>query len=266
MDEIMVRLSALSLCTLFTLLAAGPVFAQEATSSSQTNERTRDQSARTQPAGNQSSASEPASPSGASMRPRVFVFGNFGFGGEFETEFDIGQASEDFEMGDMKMTTGFGAHIGFTVHRNFTLGGRLSYLTYTTDDMEDADYDRGNVVNLDAAPKARYPLQASSAELYATIPIGITVSPVPDEVEDVRSAQVRRVNPRSSTEYNTGVTWNVSILGGASYKFGQRFGAFVEGGWYNQNIKWKVEVSDEEGDETGSFSQFGLMAGLMASF
>jgi hypothetical protein len=203
---------------------------------------------------------------GPDMGPRLFVFGNLAFGGELEVEIETersagGQTQTetgDLDLGDMEMTNGLGAHFGFPVHRFFTIGGRVSYVSYFTESLDDIDADRLTLLNIDAAPKARYPLAGGSAEIYATVPVGLSLNFPNDDLAD------------GDVEAGTGVSWNISLLGGASYKFNSSIGVFAEGGLYNQNItipaEGTVQGVDIEQTTTGSFSQFGLLAGAFFTF
>lgn len=259
------RSFVISACALFALTAATPAFAQQGESSS--NTQTSGQQTGSQPAGAQGGTQSMGG--GPDMGPRLFVFGNLAFGGEIEPEIETettinGQTNTNTTDGqevDMETSNAFGAHFGVPVHRFFTVGGRVSYVSYLTEGMDRGDIDRLSLLNIDAAPKARYPLAGGSAEIYATVPVGITLNFPNEDFQDQAG---------SNAEYNTTTTWNISLLGGASYRFTSNIGVFAEGGLYNQNVKWVVEGSSQNTETTrtttASFSQFGLLAGAFFAF
>ncbi len=259
------RLFVISACTLFALTAATPAFAQQGESSS--NTQTSGQQTGSQSTGAQG-GTQPMG-GGPDMDPRVFVFGNLAFGGEIEPEIETettvnGQTNTnttDGQQADMETSNAFGVHFGVPVHRFFTVGGRVSYVSYITEALDQQDFDRLGLLNIDAAPKARYTLAGGSAEIYATVPVGVTLNFPNQDLQDTIG---------DNAEYNTTVSWNISLLGGASYKFTDSIGVFAEGGLYNQNVKWVAKGSSQNTEATvtttGSFAQFGMLAGAFFSF
>jgi hypothetical protein len=123
--------------------------------------------------------------------------------------------------------------------------------------LDDADSDRLTLLNIDAAPKARYPLAGGNAEIYATVPVGVSLNFPSDDLQG---------GGQGSLDFNTTVSWNISLLGGASYMFSSNLGVFAEGGLYNQNMRLTASESGGEATISGSFSQFGLLAGVTATF
>lgn len=208
---------------------------------------------------------------GAAMAPRFSAFGQFGFGGtlDAELETDPDTVIADDDEFDMNATTGFGAQFDLPLHRFFSAGLRPSLLWYDLD--RDGDLGRYTIVNIDLAPKGRYPLAGGAAEAYVTIPFGPTLNfPHSGREERLDSRFIDVTNSDPDFRSKTTVTWNFSVLVGASYMFTPTVGAFLEGGWYNQSVKLVAESESGETDrtveETGAFSQFGLVGGALLSF
>lgn len=210
---------------------------------------------------------------GAAMAPRISAFGQFGFGGtlDAELETDPDTIIADDDEYDMKATIGFGAQFDLPLHRYFTAGLRPSLLWYDVD--RDGDLGRYTILNIDLAPKGRYPLAGGAAEAYVTVPVGPTLN-FPhsgrEERLDSRFIDVDVNDSDPDFRTKTTVTWNFSVLVGASYMFTPSVGAFLEGGWYNQTVKLVAESESGEPDrtveESGAFSQFGLVGGVTLSF
>jgi len=201
---------------------------------------------------------------GSLMNQRLTIFGVTGFGGalddvETEAEANGNTNSSETDFEDMQATFGFGAGYEYPLARNITLGGRLSAVWYRSDRMEDSDFDRFILVNIDAAPKVRLPILRGEGEVYATVPVGLTLNPENDDMEEDIFGQ--------EADIGTGISWNISLLGGIHYSFSSNIGGFIEGGFYNQAIHWTAEAentagTDVEVDVTGNFAQFGLNAGI----
>lgn len=197
---------------------------------------------------------------------RVSAFGNFGFGGEADGEIrntDDDEEVADIDDADMETTNGFGAQWSYGILKNVTVGGRATLNWFSTDSWADQDIDRSMLLNIDVVPRGRYPLSGVPLELHLAVPVGVTLNFPNDELDqdlDFGPIDVGEV------EYATGVSWNLSVLGGATYWITSTFGAFVEGGFYHQKVSLPYEetVGDSTTDfvQTLSYNQASLIAGV----
>ena len=208
--------------------------------------------------------SRPAAGAGDS---RVTVFVKGGFGGELDGEIrevdDEGEEpSEPNELddADMEMTQGLGAEFAHAVQENVLVGGRLSLNWVNTDPLDDDDIDRSMLLNVDIVPRGRLPLSGVPIDLYLAVPVGLTVNFPNDDLDaDFFLGE---------TEFGTGVSWNLSVLGGATYWFGSSVGIFAETGWYHQRVVFPLETTSNFTDETveeiysGVFNQFAALIGI----
>ena len=197
---------------------------------------------------------------------RVSVFGKGGFGGELDGEIrevdDEDETSEPNELddADMEMTQGVGAEFAYAVQENVLVGGRLSLNWVNTDELDDQDIDPSRLLNIDVVPRGRLPLSGAPIDLYLAVPVGLTVNFPNDDLDsDFFLAE---------TEFGTGVSWNLSVLGGATYWFGSSVGIFAEAGWYHQRVVFPLETTSNFTDETveeiysGVFNQFAATLGV----
>ncbi|MFB6263277.1 MAG: hypothetical protein ABEL76_06585 [Bradymonadaceae bacterium] len=221
--------------------------------------------------GSSTSSTTDTSGHGPWRSSRLFVFGTFGFGGELDLETDIQNASNPADQTvDMQPTTGVGVHFGVPINRYVTIGGRTTFFWWSTEDSDDAGFDRFMALNIDIAPKARYPFAGGDAEVYATIPVGMTLN-IPNSSNEKEFEEILAQRGQDiPVNIVPTVSWNLSLLAGVAYRFTSTFGVFAEGGWYNQHVRRLVELEGStrtvEVDQTGVFSQFGLNGGLVLTF
>lgn len=195
----------------------------------------------------------------AADNDKLFIGASTGLGGEFEGDFDtdVPFGILDFDIDDdMETSWGGFLHYESPVHRHFAIGGRLGFLGFNTEGRADEDWSRNWAINADIAPKLRFPISGVPIELYATTPVGLSVLFASSDWED------------EDVEFDPGVSWNLSILGGASFLITDEIGVFAEGGWMLQNVNWNGETSDGAVniDLEGEFSQVALNFGLVLPF
>ncbi|QDG51027.1 hypothetical protein FIV42_09870 [Persicimonas caeni] len=191
-----------------------------------------------------------------SQRGRVLVGPMFGLGGELEAELSIPEldGSGDIES-DMLTTLGGFLQYEAPVHPYVLLGARGAFGAFIAEMQDDDDYARDLMFNFDAVAKLRYPFLTAPGELYVGLPVGLSVIVPSEDWED-----------QDGFEAETGVSWNMGVVGGLNYLLFEQFGLFVEGGWMLQNVALEGDVTTSygtfKGEFEGSFSQFGLTAGV----
>ena len=208
-------------------------------------------------------AQTPAEPATSVMGPRIMTYGKIGVGGEFEGEIEEQVGGdvdvEDLDDDDMEQTNGFGAEFDYPLHKYFVLGGRLSFDWAVNDSAEDNDVERSLLLGIDVVPKGRFPLSSIPLELYLAVPLGPSIT-FPDDDFD------QAFGPIGDIEWHAGVSWNISLLVGALYRFGPDFGAFFETGFYRQNLRFlgegEILGQDYEGVVRGGFGQVAFMLGF----
>lgn len=202
------------------------------------------------------SAPMTASAAGSS---KLFIGASTGHNGEFEGDFDTDVPFGIFDRDvddNMETTWGGFLHYENPVHRHFAVGARFGFIGFNTEDLADEDWSRNWALNADIAPKLRFPIPRAPVELYATTPVGLSVLFASETWED------------EDIEFDPGISWNLSVLGGASVLFTDEIGVFAEGGWMLQNVNWDGETSDGAVniDLEGDFSQFALNFGVVLAF
>lgn len=182
-----------------------------------------------------------------------------GLGGEFDgdAEVDLGGVSfgDDIAGEDMRNTVGGLINYDTPVHKYLAFGGRFMFASFIDDARADEDWARNWFFNFDVAPRLRYGLAQMPLEVYVTTPVGLSLQTAGEDWED-----------EGGVEFDTGVSWNLSVLLGADYLFTDDIGAFVEAGWMLQNVDWEGQTTGAfTSDVTvdGSFSQFALNLGVI---
>lgn len=170
----------------------------------------------------------------------------FGFGGEADFSGDVNFADDD-----MLVTYAFTGLGVYRIHKYFAVGGLTRLTIWNTDNADDADIGSSLGWDIDVLPRGQFPIN-DRIELYAEMPIGLTVDFANDEWGDSFGADV-----------DTGIGWNIGILTGAIFHFG-RFGVFGELGWIYHSFSH--ELSPGNVDVDISFGQFALQGGAVFDF
>jgi hypothetical protein len=191
---------------------------------------------------------------------KVFVGATIGSGGNFEGDWEsdsqlgplVFQAGDDIDA-DMETSWGGFLHYDTPVHRLLSLGGRMSVLSFITEDMADEDWSRNWALNFDFAPRVNFRPSALPIGFYATTPIGLSFLLPSEDWDD-----------EAGLDFDVGISWNLSVLGGIDFMVADDFGIFVEGGWLLQNVNWEGQSSDGNTDVAldGDFGQLAINLGL----
>jgi len=144
-----------------------------------------------------------------------------GFGGD--AEFD--QDNVDADLGG---TLGGQFGVDFVTSRYFSLGGEARIGAAKLQDTG----DRSKLIDLDFKPRLRLPLYRLPIELYAALPVGITIPRLADIASD------------NSDNYDGKVGWNIGVGVGANWFITESFGLNVEPAWLMH--RFKVEGANND--------------------
>lgn len=171
-----------------------------------------------------------------------------GFGGEAELdpEGDLGAL-----MGEDDLETSYGLGVAYMqpLHEYFALGGQLAFQSWTTDGLEDLDFDRSVLMDLSLVPQAKYAVR-ENVELYASLPLGITFDFFGED--DYFGAEVKG-----------GFGFNLGLFLGARVALDDSFGLLGELGYSYHVFEHTLEIpiSGTELDFDISMGQLGLNLG-----
>lgn len=175
---------------------------------------------------------------------RIGLTGSFGFGGKIETETEgFSGSSKD----DAEATVGFALFGTYPLHRHFHIGLRTTFGWVNSESGDNANIDATMVVDISPVLKARLPLMNDKLELYALLPIGLTISVPPDELN-----------------VDSGIGWNVGLQFGASYLVTDSIGILAELGWQGRGAT--STVTNGNTDVTFTMHQFALNFGAYFVF
>lgn len=135
-----------------------------------------------------------------------------GFGGD--AEFD--ENNVDADLGGT-----LGGQFGFDIvtARYFSLGGEARIGAAKFQDTG----DRSKIIDLDFKPRLRLPLYRLPIELYAALPVGLTIPRLADFAND--------------TNLDGKVGWNIGAAVGANWFITDSFGLNVEPAWLMHRFK-----------------------------
>jgi hypothetical protein len=164
-------------------------------------------------------------------RDRTRIYGGLwlGFGGDIEVD-GLG------DVGDLGKTIGGQAGVDVLVLRYLSLGGEVRVGGFDVGNFD----DRSRLIDLDFKPRLRLPLGRSPVELYATVPVGLTIPRLAD------------VDGRGVDE---NIGWNVGVGGGANLWVTHNFGLNVEPIWLVHHFG--TDGTDGEGNV--KIKQFSIM-------
>ena len=135
-----------------------------------------------------------------------------GFGGD--AEFD-----ENNVETDLGGTLGGQFGVDVLTSRYFSLGGEARIGAAKFQDTG----DRSKVIDLDFKPRLRLPLYRLPIELYAALPVGLTIPRLADFAND--------------NELDGKVGWNIGAAVGANWFITRSFGLNVEPAWLMHRFK-----------------------------
>lgn len=196
---------------------------------------------------------QPRPPHPYASQARLFVGPLFGFGGEMEGNEEAPSASYKAKIKSDMVTT-FGGFLQYEapVHSFVVLGARGSFGGFNFENFADADASRHLLFNVNGLMKLRYAFPGSPGELYAGVPIGLSVIVPSDGWEDAGS------------DMDLGISWNMSVVGGFNYLLFGEFGLFGELGWAMQNFSLNGENRNGvKFKVNGAYNQLALNFGVV---
>jgi hypothetical protein len=172
-------------------------------------------------------ASAPASTSAAHARPRgsvgdlrILAGMHFGFGGELDVNVEDGIGIAARNEPDLDPTVGLQAGVDYVLMDYFAIGGELRLSWWRPESNIapfQADPDRSLFVDIDVKPRGRYVFKNLPLEVYGTLPLGLTIASLNDDIP-----------------MDGGAGFNLGFGGGAIYFFTSRIGVNMEmlGVWH----------------------------------
>ena len=127
-------------------------------------------------------------------------------------------------------------------------GLELGVLFAKTDAMDDADQDRGTIVDVNLVLEGHYPYLAGKGEVYVKMPLGLAIAVPSNDLDD---------------EYETGTGWTVGLLFGNRYFFWGGLGCEFELGWQGHGVGGDRKTV---GEFESTSHQFQLRLGLIYGF
>jgi hypothetical protein len=162
-----------------------------------------------------------AAPRGGDSGWRILGGLHFGFAGDLEVDVDTGFGLTTGNDPDLDPTIGLQAGVDYILMKYFALGGelRLSWwkpernITLTSQ----SDPDRSLYVDIDIKPRGRYVFSGIPLEVYGTLPLGLSIASVNDDIP-----------------MDGGPGFNLGFGGGATYFLTPRIGVNTEllGVWH----------------------------------
>lgn len=155
------------------------------------------------------------------------------------------------------MNTTFGALLQFEVpvHSFVILGARGTFNSAILEADSDADWSRTMFFNVDALMKFRFAFPGYPGEIYAGVPIGMSVVLPSSTWGDLE------------VDMGIGLSWNMAVVGGFNYLLFDQFGLFGELGWVFQTYWLNGENNNSVKFSLDSaFSQLGLNFGIVIPF
>ena len=183
------------------------------------------------------------------------VDAQFGFEGDLDTDADVPPALAWLWDGsthdDLDPTVGFAVWGDAAVHTYINLGGEFRALWMITDDMDDADYDRSFLAEINAHVRVGAEV-VEGLTLYGRAPLGLTIL-VPTE----------DLNP-DNAELTVAPGLNFGLLAGAAYDFTERLGVRLELGYVHHFAWGEIQsmVDSTSIDISYAAPQFALHVGF----
>lgn len=192
----------------------------------------------------------------AFAQARLGLFGTAGFGGDAEASLDldagVDPADEDAEL---ETSLGVGASYDVAVAKLLSLGGLFRVTSwearrYTWEIDED---NAGLAFDVAFLPRLRF--AARRLEIYAAVPIGLTLATKEDNFTFYAL----------DSEYDMGWGYNLGIFGGIQFPLAPDLALFTELGWLARGITQQGHAkgnSDNDAELEYSTGQFTLNVGV----
>lgn len=182
-------------------------------------------------------------------RPRLVVFGHFGFAGEVDA---AAAAAEEQSGSSTKLDPSLGAmlRMTFPLHPLFAVGLQTGGVFWRS-----GGGDFNPIADFDGVFKFRFPYKLraqKSGEIYLAMPVGFSLGFLDDS---------------SLVDFDPGLGWNIGVLGGGQIFFGRRVGMMFELGWMRHAIErqdFSVKTNEGgRGEIDYAFNQFVMHTGFV---
>jgi hypothetical protein len=139
-----------------------------------------------------------------------------------------GTVEDQGDSTDLATTYGVNLRVDIPVVDYVLLGPLFQFATWLAD-PPGPDPTRDYVMDIDFYPRARLPIEldASALQLWAGIPVGLTMSFLGED------------HALNHDGFSLG--WNVGVLVGGAAHFTREFGIFTEFGWLQHQMKHDAE-------------------------
>jgi hypothetical protein len=184
---------------------------------------------------------------------RVGVNSRFGFGGDAVNQLQGYTEQEP----DAEATTGVGLRLEYPITNFFHLAFGPSFHWSKDEVMDNRKVDRTLHIDISPALKLRTSFHNERGELYIDVPVGLTVTKVSDEEEDLRFGQMKA---------DTGLGWNAAVMVGTNYRVHNNVSLQIELGWQGRGGSLDVSQGNTDLEYEYSTHQFALNVGAFYTF
>lgn len=183
-------------------------------------------------------ASPAAADDHTNLIPDTRLYGGLwlGFGGD--ADWDAPGAN----VGSLETTVGGQVGLEQVLARYFSLGAEVRFGS-----VKWKAADRSKLIDIDVKPRLRFPLRGTPLELYATVPVGLTIPRLAD-VDD--------------GNLDGKVGWNWGVGAGLHVLLTDHFGLNVEPIWMQHHFK----VDGLGSEDVFKVKQFSLLANAVLAF
>jgi hypothetical protein len=187
------------------------------------------------------SASPRVTSSRSSRQGPLRIYGglHFGGGGEYKVDFD-GPGDGDI---DLDPQVGLQAGADYVLMKYFAIGGELRLTWWKPEEVLNQSVDRSMFFDIDVKPRGRYEFSNIPLEVYGTMPMGLSIAALNDDMG-----------------MDGGAGFNLGFGGGATYFFTSMIGVNLEmlGVWHWFDGELNGIVMDVDSDN--KTAQFYLFA------
>jgi hypothetical protein len=177
----------------------------------------------------------------ASHAGRLRILGGLHFGGGGEYDIDPGNVDD----WDLDPLVGIQAGVDYVLMDYFAIGGELRLTWWKPEDPYRQEIDRSMFFDINVKPRGRYEFRNIPLELYGTLPMGLSIAALNDDML-----------------MDGGAGFNLGFGGGATYFFTSMFGLNAEllGVWHWFDGEIEDRLGDIDTDNTTAQCYFFLNA------
>lgn len=166
----------------------------------------------------------------------------------FAGELDAGRGDRLGLVGSRELTTSLGGQAGleFVLLRHVAFGGEVRVGRFNTRGGDAADVDRSWLIDIDFKPRFRVVPPRLPLDIYATLPIGMTIARFAKQLPD----------------YDEKLGWNIGAGAGLTVFVTHSIGLNVEPIWLMHRFK----VETPSGNVPVTLQQFSLLLNAVIGF